>query len=185
MKHTLLKISFTFFAAACLLLCGCVNVSPSLHPDITPVPSAAPTPAVSPTAEIEVSPSITPTAVPSDTSALDALGNFIYDAEHFQQYLQFRNIRVYENGGDTFLDCTVVNDYPETICCAVNICFYDENGEVIANGNLQVPDGSYMLSLPPGETPLYAAILTDISLLDKEFELIFDQDVEVKPLIGN
>ena len=183
MKHTLLKISFTVFTAACLLFSGCINVTPAVNPGITPVPSEAPTPIASPTAE--ALPTAEPTAVPTQTSSSDALDNFIYSAEHFQQYLQFRNIRVYEDGGDTFLDCTVVNSYPEAICCAVNIYFYSESNEIIATGNLQLPDGSYMLSLQPGETPLYASVLTDISLLDKDFEFVFDPNVETKPIICN
>lgn len=185
MKQAPLKIILALIAASVLMLSGCINVTPPLNPGITPVPSEAPTAVPSPTAEIEVSPSVVPTVEPSGSSPIDALGNFIYDAEHFQQYLQFQQIRVHEDGGDTFLDCTAVNNYPETICCAVNIFFYDENNEIIAQGSLQMPDGSYLLSLASGETPLYATILTDISLLDKEFELIFDANVEVKPLVYN
>ena len=158
---------------------GCTNVTPRLEPDITPAPiveSDSPVPTEEPTE----APSV-PSVSPGGIGAVDALGSMIRDDEHFQQYLQFNSIRVYEENGDTFVDCSVINSYPELIVCAVTIRFFEEDGTEIASGSLQMPDGSFMLSLANGETPLYARILTDITLTDKTFELVFDPNIAVEP----
>lgn len=172
-KSTALFLTF----GMALTLLGCTNVTPRLETGITPAPmsSASPVPTEMPTETPDPSSSF------GGIGSVDALGSIIRDAEHFQQYLQFISIRVYEEGDDTFVDCSVINSYPELIVCAVAIRFFDENGAEIASGSLQMPDGSFMLSLKNGETPLYALILSDITLTDKSFELVFDPSVEVKP----
>ncbi|MCH5279335.1 MAG: hypothetical protein J1E60_06030 [Christensenellaceae bacterium] len=167
---------FLAFAISLALL-ACTNVTPRLEPGITPAPIGSVSPSLT------EMPKETPDAFAShgEIGTVDALGSIIRDAEHFQQYLQFNSIRVYEEDGDTFVDCSVINSYPELIVCAVAIRFFDENGDEIASSSLQMPDGSFMLSLENGETPLYARILSDITLTDKSFELVFDPSVEVKP----
>lgn len=84
----------------------------------------------------------------------DALGKEIRDTEHFEQYLRFVNFRVFEEGDGTFVDGMVINSYPETLFCAVNIIFADttEGGSeaFIASGSMQSADGSFMLKLEPG-----------------------------------
>lgn len=161
-----------------LALCGCVRARPVLDPSRTlPAPTAKPTP--SPVA----SPSPTPTTEPTATPApvYDALGNYISGAEHFKQYLSFRNVQVYEQEGDTFVDAIVVNDYPQTIVCAAGAAFYDENEELVAQGRLQTRDAQYILILPPGETTLFAQVDTDMTLTDLDIKIIFDDALGVKP----
>lgn len=157
-----------------MLLCACSNVTPQLEPALTPIPTATVDPA-SPTPES--------TALPwGSDDGKDALGNSILGSDHYRRYVQFENVRVYEAHDGTFLDCYVVNSYPETLTCAVKVVFKDENGELLAEANLQNPDGSFLLTLENGRTPLYATILTDTVLTDKEFELIFDESVPVAPI---
>lgn len=176
-KNPTPAIFAVILTAMLLFAFGCSNREPKLDSSITP----APPPTDIPTPTQEPSPTPAATKAPVDGSGIDALGEPIYGTDHFQQYLQFTNIRTYEENGDTFVDCYVSNSYPEVLLCAVNIRFFDENGEVIATGSLQMPDGSFMLRLQNGDTPLYAVVLTDMSLIDKEFELYFDTDTGVNP----
>ena len=115
----------------------------------------------------------------------DALGKEIRDTEHFEQYLRFVNFHVFEEGDGTFVDGMVINSYPETLFCAVNIIFADttEGGSeaFIASGSMQSADGSFMLKLEPGENLLFATVLTDTVLTDKPFTLEFDASVGVQP----
>ncbi|MBR6006043.1 MAG: hypothetical protein IK064_00270, partial [Clostridia bacterium] len=102
-------------------------------------------------------------------------------ADHYERYISFSGIRIYEENGETLIDCTVTNSYPELMLLAVNITFFNDDGEEIASGSLQMPDGSFLLALEPGDTPLYARILTDIVLTDKTFKLSYDGHTGVKP----
>ena len=129
-----------------------------------------------------------PTADAAPTGGImhyDALGKEIRGAEHFEQYLRFVNFRVFEEGDGTFVDGMVINSYPETLFCAVNIIFTDmtEGGSeaFIASGSIQSADGSFMLKLEPGENLLFATVLTDTALTDKPFTLEFDASVGVQP----
>lgn len=156
-----------------LILCACSNTTPQLESAHTPIPTATIAPD-SPTPENTASALV-------NGEGKDALGNQIIGSDHYRRYIQFENIRVYEVHGDTFLDCEVVNSYPDTITCAVRIEFRDENGDLLAEANLQNPEGSFLLTLKNGRTPLYATIPTDTVLTDKEFELIYDESVPVVP----
>lgn len=144
-----------------------VTDAPTEAPDFTPLPSGYTPPE--------------PTAVPSPGANTDALGNLIYSADHYERYISFRNILVYEEDGETLIDCTAVNSYPEVLLFAVNIVFYNDDGEEIAYGSLQSPNGSFLIALPEGETGLYARILTDVVLTDKHFKLTFDPQTGVHP----
>lgn len=81
------------------------------------------------------------------------LGKEIRDTEHFEQYSDLITSRFREGDG-TFVDGMVINSYPETLFCAVNIIFADttEGGSeaFIASGSMQSADGSFMLKLEPG-----------------------------------
>lgn len=76
----------------------------------------------------EPTPSPTPEPVQVEemadlSSAYDRNGLLIVGEEHFQQYISFKNIQVYEQCGDTFMDAVAVNEYPDTLVCALNIRF--------------------------------------------------------------
>ncbi len=175
-KALLLALAATLLAAA---LSGCVSARPAIVPGSTlPLPTPIATPA--PT----VSPAPSPTAAePTATVAplFDAKGIPISGADHFKQYLSFRNVQVYEQEEDTFVDAIAVNDYPKTIVCAAGVAFYDEEGILVAEGRLQTRDAQYILILPPGETTLFAQIDTDMTLTDLEIKIIFDDSLGVKP----
>ena len=111
----------------------------------------------------------------------DKNGLLIVGEEHFQQYISFKNIQVYEQCGDTFMDAVAVNEYPDTLVCALNIRFFDEDGTEIASGRVQTRDGQYVLRLENGDNTLFAQIDTDMTLTDKEFRLEYSEDLNVLP----
>jgi len=170
-------------AAICLSLCGCVDTGAHIVPSVTLAPEPTPTPVPTPEP--------TPTPEPSPTPALpemadldvayDALGEYITSADHYQRYITFRNIQVYEQHEDTFMDAIAVNEYPDTLVCAVEIAFFDEEGEPIAYSRAQTRDGQYVLRLQPGDNTIFAQIDTDMRLTDKEFTLGFSPELSVLP----
>lgn len=167
-----------FFAA------GCVDVSPKLVGSVTPPPppsSDGPVFTAPPTSAPVVTdePTVQPSEKPDEDK--DAFGNIIYGSDHFERYISFKNILVYEENGGTFVDLTAENVYPQLLLCAVNITFYNNDGGIIASSSLQMPDGSYLLALNSGSTSLYARVLTDTLLTDKDFVLTFDPQTGVKP----
>lgn len=108
------------------------------------------------------------------------LGVLVATPEHYEQYITYRNIQVYEQFNDTFMDAVAVNGYPEPIVCAVDIVF-SENGETVASGKLQTQDGKYVLILQPGENTVYAQINTDMTLTLMDFTLKYDEGLGVWP----
>ena len=111
--------------SVCLLLTGCVNTGAHIVPSVTIPPESTQPP--------EPTPSPTPEPVQVEemadlSSAYDRNGLLIVGEEHFQQYISFKNIQVYEQCGDTFMDAVAVNEYPDTLVCALNILFFDEDG---------------------------------------------------------
>ena len=158
---------------------GCVNTVPHLVDGVTPPPAFTAVPATEHPDQSDDPGIITP--APGSQENVDALGNHIYTSDHYERYLSFHNILVYEDEGETLVDLTVENSYPELLLCAVNITFFNEADEKIASSSLQMPDGSFLLALESGETNLYARVLTDIVLTDKRFELTFDPQTGVMP----
>ena len=167
-------------------LAGCINVAPKPDPSVTPAPTAEPTPTPEPeetpmeTAETTEAPEPGRTLAPGE--ALDAMGNIISGPDHYKRYLVFENIVVYEEEGDTFVDAIIVNRYSEPINCAVDIVYTEEDGTEIARARLQTRDGSYLLSLAPGDNVVLARILTDMTLTGLPYTIEFDKETEVKPL---
>lgn len=167
--------------ACLLLLTGCIDTRPALVPAYTmpPEPTPAPTPSPTPTP----TPSPTPEPTPSPTPLIDVTGADIEDMAHFERYLSFRNIQVYEQCEDTFVDAVIVNEYPQTIMCAVTIAFYEEEGgEMVAEGRMQGMDGAYVLLLAPGSNTVYAQIDTDMRLTAMPFRLNYDASLGVLPV---
>lgn len=106
--------------SVCMLLTGCVNTGAHIVPSVTIPPESTQPP--------EPTPSPTPEPVQVEemadlSSAYDRNGLLIVGEEHFQQYISFKNIQVYEQCGDTFMDAVAVNEYPDTLVCALNIRF--------------------------------------------------------------
>lgn len=163
-------------------LCGCIDAKPVCREDITPPPAATVAPEVTDEPEPTVAePTDTPAPTMPPADAADALGNPISGAEHFMRYITFKDLIVYEQEGGTFLDGIVSNAYPEPITCAVSIVYYDEGGGVLARAQLQTRDGKYLLVLEPGDTVVYAHILTDITLTGLEYVLEFDASTGIHP----
>ena len=112
-----MRFALRLFSAA-----GCNDKNPSIMPDVTLPPHGFRADSAEPTAGTY------PTADAAPTGGImhyDALGKEIRDTEHFEQYLRFVNFRVFEEGDGTFVDGMVINSYPETLFCAVNIIFAD------------------------------------------------------------
>lgn len=172
-------------AALTALLSGCVNTRPVVHPELTPAPtrrpsSATPIPAGSEDVYVTEEPTEAPSAAP--TEPVDMMGDPVTGPEHFIRYLMFENVLVYEEDGDTFMDCIIANSYLMPISCAVDIVFRGEDGEELARARLQTRDGSYLLLLPPGETVVFARILTDMTLTNNDFTFEFDKDTAIRPV---
>lgn len=175
MKNSILLV----LVLGCLLAGGCVDTASVIDPEVTvpPEPTAVPTPTLEPTPA--------PEQVELDMADLsrvyDELGQLISTANHFEQYITFRNIQVYEQHEDTFMDAIAVNEYPDTLVCAVDITFFDEDDSQIAASHVHTRDGQYVLRLQPGDNTIFATIDTDISLTDKEFVLSFNEGLDVLP----
>ena len=150
--------------SVCMLLTGCVNTGAHIVPSVTIPPESV---------QVEEMADL--------SSAYDRNGLLIVGEEHFQQYISFKNIQVYEQCGDTFMDAVAVNEYPDTLVCALNIRFFDEDGTEIASGRVQTRDGQYVLRLENGDNTLFAQIDTDMTLTDKEFRLEYSEDLNVLP----
>lgn len=180
MKRTF-RHTAVLFAVCVLVVSGCSNTVPQIRDGVTPPPVTNDA-AVTGAPQTE-QPENTQDAAKTTVSPgnIDALGNPIMTGDHFTRYISFSDILVYEENGETLVDCIVTNDYPQLLLCAVNIEFYNDEGEVIASGSLQAPDGSFLLALGNGNTHLYARILTDTVLTDKVFKLIFDPQTGVVP----
>ena len=165
--------------ALCMLAAGtgCIDTRPSLRPQFTLPPEPTPTP--EPTPE----PTPAPVLTPSPTPLIDVTGADISGLDHFERYLSFRNIQVYEQCDDTFVDAVIVNEYPQIIMCAVTISFYEKEGEAaIAEAKMQTRDGEFVLLLSPGETTVFAQIDTDMRLTAMPFTLSYDAALGVLPL---
>lgn len=184
MNTTAYKRLLPLMIALCLCLSGCVvDTSAVLRPESTLAPQATPTPATTPTPEASPAPMPTQSHAPiaGVDTRYDALGEYVSGAAHFQRYLTFENIQVYEQAEDTFLDAVVVNAYPETLICALDVVFTDKGGAELATARAQTRDGQYVLHLQPGENVIFAQIDTDVSLADQPFELLYNESLGVLP----
>ncbi len=182
-RRAVLK-TISLLAAALCLCSACVNTKPVIHSDITAPPTQrAGSKTPEPTEEPDLP--ITPAPTSAAGEATDAMGNVIAGAEHFSRYLVFRNILVYEEYGDTFMDGIIENTYLFPITCVIDAVFDDAEGSELARARLQTRDGSYLLILPPGETVFFARVLTDTTLTNVEFRFEFDKDTVIQPITGD
>ena len=159
-----------------LSLTGCLVASPEIVPEYTVPPIST-----GPVSTVEASPTLEPTP----TGAIvvyDEFGNLVTSGDHFIRYLTISDVSVYEQAGDTFLDATVTNSYPQDIMCSVVVRFYDFGSQEVASANLQSGSGAYVLVLHRGKNRIYAQIDSDMSLLDLNFVLEYDMTVGVQPI---
>lgn len=174
------KIALTLFiTVGTLFLSGCLVAAPKLNPSYTPIPAVATEVPEETSGEVINTPDPTPTSAP--ISEYDAFGKLISGNQHYMQYILFRDIQVYEQADDTFMDIVVKNEYSEPIICAIAVRFFDEYGEEVANSNLRMRNGQYILTLEPGENYIYAQIDTDMTLTSLEFTLEYDMTIGVLP----
>jgi len=141
-------------------LAGCV----SQHPVLTGEPTPPPTPTPEP------EPLMRELAVP--TPALDMAGSLIVnEAEHYDRYVTYRQMRVYEYELGTLLDGIAVNGYPEALSGAVEIDFVDGEGTLLGSSMLHTAEEADTLILQPGENRIYAEIDTDMDIQEIDFTL--------------
>ncbi len=141
-----------------LLLPGCVSQRPALVGAPTPAPT--PTPAPSPEA----------LSIKNDPWPKDALGAVIYDeTNHFERYLAFTDIRVFEYEGGTMMEGVCENTYPEPLIGGYEMVFTEKDGTDVARANVLTrgEDKTFM----PGKTVIYASIDTDMGILMTPFAL--------------
>ena len=175
-------VAYIALALAVFSLAGCVNNGPVIIKGVTPEPTQAEvtfTPVPEPTEE---APSETPAPTEAPEETVDELGNIISGSDHYIRYLYFKNLVLYEEDEDTYLDGTVENTYVQAITCAVDIVFRDDEGNEIARARLQTRDGNYLLVLQPGQNTVLARILSDMSLTDLPFTLEFDKETAIRPV---
>jgi hypothetical protein len=175
-----LPVIFCFILPA--LLSGCVVQRPVLVPDrtISPLPAATP---VMREEEPLPSPEASELPEPSDPedARFDKMGVEIKDKGHFDRYISYRELYVYEQDGYTYLDGIIKNEYPDTLVCVLDVCFF-EGKEEIARSRVFMGDGSSLLNLSPGETRIYADIKTDmpVTMADLKFETVGDDIAPLK-----
>ena len=185
MRAKFLSFAALLICAAMLFVCGCVDTKPQYKPSVTPHPTEEQTETTSAPQDgaepAETQQAATPEPTLEPDADVDALGNRIIGAEHFIRYIGFKDLNVYEEEGDTFLDGIITNSYPQPLVCAVNMIYRDEFGGELARAQLKTRDGNYMLVLAPGDNIVFAEILTDISLVGMEYTLEFESSTGVHP----
>ena len=148
----LIGLALLFPAAACINRDAPVlSATPTPTATLTPVPDAF-------SAQI--------TAAPRPT---DALGNEVFSDSHYERYLSYGEIRVYEYREDTFLDGLCWNSYSEPISADIRIAYYTEDGRVCGEGMLHAADGSHVFQ--SGTNRVYAEIQTDLDVKMMDFKL--------------
>ena len=164
-------------------MCACVTFRAEVLPDKTIPPE--PTPTLTPEPTVELTPEPMPEPVPTEEPVVidvyDEFGAYITGSEHYQRYISFENIQVYEQADDTFVDMRAVNSYPKALACALNMSFVDETGETVAKCRFQTQDGQYMLILKPGENVLYSQVPTDMRVTGLDFTIEYDESIGVMP----
>lgn len=159
--------------ALTLMLTACVGSRGEFNPNIL-------APTVIPTYEAtgEPMPNITAPVIDRTT---DILGNAVQGANHFERYLNYFDVQVYEQFDDTFVDMKITNSYPEALKTALKITFFDKSGTEIASAMFQSQDGQYAMVLPTGESTLYAQVNTDTTVTDFDFTIEYDTSFAVMP----
>ncbi len=174
-KSTLIKRgAILLLPILSLLLCSCVGSRSKL------VPSSTLAPTVIPTLEATAEPTIVPTAPVIDRST-DLFGKSVQGANHFEQYIKYFNIQVYEQCDDTFVDMKIENSYLAPLKLGLKITFFDKTGLEVASAMFQSQNGQYAMVLPQGESTVYAQVNTDTTITDFDFRIDFDTAFAVMP----
>ena len=118
--------------------------------------------------------------IPGVDTRYDALGAYVSDAAHFQQYLSFNMVQVYEQEEDTFLDAIAVNEYPHPGMRHGRgvLRWGGDGGEP---GPDPDPGRPIRSSASAGGNGALCQINTDITLTDMEFALEFNDTLGVLP----
>jgi len=142
-----------------LLLCtGCVRQSA----DLAPQPTAAP--------QVQTYEPLQNAVMIAAAPDTDALGNPLMGENHYDQYVLFRDLRVYSYHGGTFLDGLCINSYPKALAGTVQIFYRDKDGVELARADLYTVQTDRLL-LQSGENRIYAEIYTDMEVDSLEFEM--------------
>ena len=164
MNNQLRKKTVALVALLCCIVIGaccggCVSLHPVVSSHVTPAPTPTPTP--EPLRQ----------SLPLPAPALDAAGNAIEGEEHYNRYISFTDLRVYEYGMGTLMDGKCFNQYPAMLTGEATISFFDQQGDCVAKAVLHTAETKEMLLLPPGETRIYAEIDTDMDVQMMDFSL--------------
>lgn len=174
-KLTLIKRGAVFLLPLLsLLLCSCVGSRSKLDPNITLQP------ALTPTLEATLEPTIIPT-MPAIDRTVDLLGKSVQGANHFEQYIKYFDIQVYEQHDDTFVDMKIENSYLASLKLGLKITFFDDGGTEVASAMFQSQNGQYAMVLPQGISTVYAQVNTDTTITDFDFRIDFDSTFAVMP----
>lgn len=160
-----------------LMLCSCVGSRSKLIPASTLAPTSMPTAeAVLPTSM----PTLMPT-MPIIDRTVDLLGNAVTSANHFEQYIRYFDVQVYEQCSDTFVDMKIENSYLAPLKLGLKITFFDGSGAEVASAMFQSQNGQYAMILDQGTCPVYAQVNTDTAITELDFKIDFDTSFAVMP----
>lgn len=162
-KHRLMTVPLLMAAFS---ISGCVTQEPVIAG--TPTPTCSPTPLAD-----YYTPEIITTPEPKDE-----LGNSLGDEKHYDQYLTLSDILIYEYKTGTFLDGKCTNTYALPLKGMISIIYKTDDGKVCGTGTIHAADGSNVFQ--PGESPVYAEILTDIDVTDLDY--IIETDSSFVPV---
>ena len=131
--------------------------TPTAEPLFTPTPPPEPVP-------IEVAP------VQGEGFHTDANGIPILNEKthYFEYYLTIRNLRIYEENGETLIDALITNNYPKKLTGGLCITFTRDNMK-FGYGDFYTASGGLVLF--PGENRVYADVLTEVDVQQMPFEI--------------
>ena len=131
--------------------------TPTAEPLFTPTPPPEPVP-------IEVAP------VQGEGFHTDANGIPILNEKthYFEYYLTIRNLRIYEENGETLIDAIITNNYPNKLTGGLCITFIRDNMK-FGYGDFYTASGDLVLF--PGENRVYADVLTEVDVQQMPFEI--------------
>lgn len=145
---------------AVLLLLGCVRQSAWLTYSIPATSEPSPTAIHTPAATMASIP-IAVEPIQGESFYTDRKGIPILDQDshYFTYYLAFSDLRIYEEGGYTYMDGICTNSFDGTLKGEARICFYDKDEKLVGYGDIHKAEGGLTLSV--GQNRIYAEILSE------------------------
>ena len=155
------------FLLLALLLLACSSQEAKLIylPEATPTPQTEFTPSPAPEpVPIEIAP------VQGEGFTTDANGIPILNEKthYFEYYLTIKNLRIYEENGETLIDAVITNNYPKKLTGGLRITFWADSLEY-GYGDFYTAGGGLVLF--PGENRVYADVLTEVDVQMMPFEI--------------